>query len=238
MAKKLSDLVQSAVHVLGSTVSEQTMRSRVMLLRKAGLWSSKGRGISAEPVASDATNLLLSILGGGLVTATADTVGLLRQSFHVSNLKTENPRTFFPLPPVSVFDELERGHTLGQMLDALFLDYAKRGGAWSHKHNVPITNIFLDIERHALGWETELFLDDGNDKWSVAYMYSVVPFGLEFDEMDRRTVAAIRERGDLNSILRVSMKTFSALAKCLSEDADSVSTHQEIPERRRTDELG
>jgi len=61
---KLARLVEVASNVLG--VPEKTVRSRVMLLRKNSLWSSIGKGISPDPAPSDASNLLLSFLGGGL----------------------------------------------------------------------------------------------------------------------------------------------------------------------------
>src|SRR5947208_11109723 len=124
--KSTAGLIRRASAVLG--VPEKTVRSRVMLLRKESLWSSIGKGKSPDPAPSDASNLLLSFLGGGLVTKTAETVRMIRSSRHIGS-KLPNGR-FKPLPPVSLYADFAHDHTLGEMLDALFELWSERGGIW------------------------------------------------------------------------------------------------------------
>ena len=146
---ELSRLVEVASNVLG--VPEKTVRSRVMLLRKNSLWSSIGKGISANPAPSDASNLLLSFLGGGLVTETAETVRLLRNCLYVAPSKNEAP------PPISLFAEFGRKHTLGEVLDALFAQWSEHGPPVSLDCNLPFTTVTLAIERYSHGWDVEFF---------------------------------------------------------------------------------
>ena len=130
---KLARLIEVASNVL--RVPEKTVRSRVMLLRKNSLWSSIGKGISADPAPSDASNLLLSFLGGGLVTETAETVKLLRKA------STSHPLKHATLPPISLFAEFAPGHTLGDMVDALFAQWSERGPPVSLVSNLPLTGV-------------------------------------------------------------------------------------------------
>jgi hypothetical protein len=145
----LARLIAVASNVL--RVPEKTMRSRVMLLRKNSLWSSVGKGVSADPAPSDASNLLLSFLGGGLVTETPKTVRLLRKSLYVA------PKYATP-PPLSLFAEFGRKHTLGDTLDALFAQWSERGPPVSLDSNLQLTTISLTIERYSRGWDVEFFL--------------------------------------------------------------------------------
>ena len=88
-------------------VSEASVRSRWVLLRKAGLWSKVGPGRDMpDPKASDVTGLPLSFLAGGLATETAATVGLVRQSRGNH-------------PPVTGMEELQ-DDSLGAMLGLSF----------------------------------------------------------------------------------------------------------------------
>src|SRR6266545_3308915 len=154
--KGTGGLIRSAAAVLG--VPEATVRSRVMLLRKESLWSSEGRGISVDPVPSDASNLLLSFLGGGLVTKAAETVRMIRCCQHILNAPDQKS-----LPPVNLFADLGLDHTLGEMLDALFEKWSSRGDLISDATGRPITDAYLHIERYPRhGWEADLLLKDGS----------------------------------------------------------------------------
>ena len=147
---KLARLIEVASTVL--RVPEKTVRSRVMLLRKNSLWSSIGKGISADLAPSDASNLLLSFLGGGLVTETAETVRRLRTSLYIAPSKNA------ALPPISLFAEFEPQHSLGEMLDALFAQWSEGGPPVSLESNLPFTSITLTIKRYSIGWDAEFLV--------------------------------------------------------------------------------
>jgi hypothetical protein len=213
---KLARLVEVASNVL--RVPEKTVRSRVMLLRKNSLWSSISKGVSADPAPSDASNLLLSFLGGGLVTETAETVRLLRNSLYISASKDAT------LPPISLFAELARGHTLGDVLDALFAQWSEGGPPVSLVSNLQLTGVTLEIERYSRGWDVVFRLRRKTKKtwneelWDVEYEFFPELFGAS----DRKRLARAAQRmaekgGDLVTSARVSERTFSALADCLSQ---------------------
>ena len=208
--KGTGDLIRSAAAVLG--VAESTVRSRVMLLRKESLWSSEGRGKSADPAPSDASNLLFSFLGGGLVTKAAETVRMVRCCQHILNGPDQKS-----LPPVNLFADLGLDHTLGEMLDALFEKWSDRG-LISDATGGPITDAYLFIERYPHGWEAELLLKDSNSQWMVHYEFLgprgrvAVPFPKD-------------DGGDLVTSARATKRTFSALAKCLSGRASNSTNH-------------
>jgi hypothetical protein len=249
LMSKLARLVEVASDVL--RVPEKTVRSRVMLLRKNSLWSSIGKGISADPAPSDASNLLLSFLGGGLVTETAETVSLLRDCLYIASSKGA------ALPPISVFAELGNKHTLGDMLDALFAQWSEHGPPVSVDSNRPFTSITLAIERYSHGWAIEfLFRCDANlptSQWGTSATTTHIDKSTilrgEFDVIECRPThenrgeerwlveyesflnlrstssqgqlarAARRmaeKRGDLVTSARVSERTFTVLAECLS----------------------
>lgn len=219
---KLARLVEVASDVL--RVPEKTVRSRVMLLRKNSLWSSRGKGISADPAPSDASNLLLSFLGGGLVTETAETVRLLRNCVYIAPSKNAAP------PPISLFAEFGRKHALGNMLDALFAQWSERGPPISLDANLPFTCITLVIERYSRGWDVELFLRRdakehwGEEQWFVEYEF--LPELLAASNQKQLARAAQRmaeKRGDLVTSARVSERTFTALADCLSRPTHRAS---------------
>jgi hypothetical protein len=208
--KGTGDLIRSAAAVLG--VPEATVRSRVMLLRKESLWSSEGRGISVNPVPSDASNLLLSFLGGGLVTKAAETVRMMRCCQHILNFRDQKS-----LPPVNLFADLGLGHTLGEMLDAVFEKWSDRGPI-SDATGGPITDAYLFVERYRQGWEAELLLKDSNAQWEVHYEFLgprgrvAVPFPKD-------------DGGDLFTSARVTKTTFTALAKCVSGRPSNSTSH-------------
>jgi hypothetical protein len=207
-------LIETAARVCRGDVTEQTVRSRVMLLRKNGLWSSAGKGVSADPAPSDASNLLLSLLGGGLVTKTAETVRMLRSSLQIPS--TLEDGTFAPLPPISLFATLNVHHTLGQVLDALFSKHL-REGLFSTELNVPITSVELSIGRHAFGWDAELWLGDGNTHYGVEYEYSRIKHRQyrDQDQLDKAVRRAREQRGDLRTTALVTHNTLYALAECV-----------------------
>jgi hypothetical protein len=207
--KRTRDLIRSAAAVLG--VPEATVRSRVMLLRKESLWSSEGKGISANLVPSDASNLLLSFLGGGFVTKAAETVRMIRCCEHILNRRDQKS-----LPPVDLFADLGLDHTLGEMLDAVFEKWSDRGPISATGD--PITGAYLFVERYRQGWEAELFLKDSNAQWEVHYEFLgprgrvAVPFPKD-------------DGGDLCTSARVTKTTFSALAKCVSGRPSNFTNH-------------
>ena len=212
---ELARLVEVASNVL--RVPEKTVRSRVMLLRKNSLWSSIGKGISADPAPSDASNLLLSFLGGGLVTETAETVHLLRTCLYVA------PSKVATLPPISLFAEFGRHHTLGEVLDVLFQHWSERGPPVSLNSNLPFTSVTLEIERYSRGWEAQFTIRRGTNKtWSNEFLqihYKFFPELLATSGQKQLARAAQRmaeKRGDLVTSARVSERTFTALADCLS----------------------
>jgi hypothetical protein len=222
----LARLVEVASNVL--RVPEKTVRSRVMLLRKNSLWSSIGKGISADPAPSDASNLLLSFLGGGLVTETAETVRLLRNCLYVAPSKNAAP------PPISLFAEFGRKHMLGDMLDALFAQWSERGPPVSLDNNLPFTCVTLAIERYSRSWEVELFLrrdtkeNWGEERWFVEYEFFPELLAASNQKQLARAAQRMAEkRGDLVTSARVSERTFTALADCLSRP-----THRAIPATR------
>jgi hypothetical protein len=190
-----------------------------MLLRKESLWSSVGKGKSPDPAPSDASNLLLSFLGGGLVTKTAETVRMIRSSRYIGFKLPDG--TFKPLPPVSLYANFTLDHTLGEMLDALFEQWSERGALWSNLHDVPITNVFLSVERHALGWDVEFSLDDESSKWMVDYEFSrIMGRGLDGEQARLAAQRARKEAGDLITSATIHSSTFSALAQCLPRATD------------------
>lgn len=246
---KMARLVEVASNVL--RVPEKTVRSRVMLLRKNSLWSSSGKGISVDSAPPDASNLLLSFLGGGLVTETAKTVRLLRKCAYVA------PDKDAALPPIGLLAEFTHEHTLGDMLDALFAHWSERGPPVSLDSNLPFTCVSLEIERYSDGWDAELFLrrdaDEkcGEERRHVTYEFlpnRVVPtsiaetalkFALQGEftvipptsmsaasvdkQMTRAARRMVKKRGDLITSARVSECTFIALANCLSRPTHRVS---------------
>jgi hypothetical protein len=213
---RLTRLAEVASNVL--RVPEKTVRSRVMLLRKNSLWSSVGKGVSADVVPSDASNLLLSFLGGGLVTDTAETVRLVRTCLYVAPSKNA------VLPRISLFAELGPGHTLGDMLDALFALWSVSGPPLSLESNLPLTGVELRIERYSRGWDAELLLRrrakgkwTNEELWQVEYEFiseSLVATGQK--QLVRAAKRMAEKGGDLVTSARVSERTFSALADCLS----------------------
>jgi hypothetical protein len=219
---KLARLVEVASNVL--LVPEKTVRSRVMLLRKNSLWSSIGKGVSADPAPSDASNLLLSFLGGGLVTETAETVRLLRNSLYIA------PSKDAALPPISLFIEFSRGHTLGEVLDALFAHWSEGGPPVSLVSNLPLTGVTLEIQRYSRGWDVEFLLRRRTKKtwneelWQVSYeFFPELLAASDQKELARAARRMAEKGGDLVTSAHVSERTFSALAGCLSQ-----STHRAI----------
>jgi hypothetical protein len=211
-------------------VPEKTVRSRVMLLRKNSLWSSISKGVSADPAPSDASNLLLSFLGGGLVTETAETVRLLRNSLYVASSKDA------ALPRISPFAEFGHKHTLGDTLDALFAQWSERGPPVSLVSNLPLTDVTLEIERYSRGWDVEFRLRRRTKKispwnkelWHVAYEFFPELLAASDQKRLARAAQRIAEKGgDLVTSARVSERTFTALADCLSRP-----THRAIPATR------
>jgi len=219
---KLARLVEVASNVL--RVPEKTMRSRVMLLRKNSLWSSIGKGIRADPAPSDASNLLLSFLGGGLVTETAETVRLLRDCLYIASSKDA------ALPPVSLFADFERRHTLGNVLDALFAQWSERGPPVSLDSHLPLTNVTLTIERYSRGWDVELLLRRhikkkwSKELWIVDYEFFPELLAASGQKQLARAAQRMAEKGgDLVTSARVSERTFTALADCLSRPTHRAS---------------
>jgi hypothetical protein len=198
--KGLTALSQATSRVLG--VAEKTVRSRIMLLRKEGLWSSAGHGVTANPVPADATNLLLSFLGGGLVTKVAETVRLVRYCEHIRDSDQAS------LPPVNLFAGLNLRHTLGEMLDSLFENWSDRGPI--SDAGDAIAAVGIRIERYGPhGWEAEMFLrSSSGDIWDLHYEFLgprgriAVPFPDD-------------KPGDLITSARVGEETFAAMAECL-----------------------
>jgi hypothetical protein len=219
---KLARLVKVTSNVL--RVPEKTVRSRVMLLRKNSLWSSIGKGVSADPAPSDASNLLLSFLGGGLVTETAETVRLVRTCLYVAPSKNAAP------PPVSLFAEFGPGHTLGDMLDALFALWSVSGPLISLNSGLPLTGIDLEIERYSGGWNAELLLRrrakgkwTNEELWQVEYEFISGSLASTGQKQLARAAKRMAEKGgDLVTSARVSERTFSALAECLSQPTHRV----------------
>jgi hypothetical protein len=239
LMSELAHLVEVASDVLG--VPEKTVRSRVMLLRKNSLWSSIGKGISADPAPSDASNLLLSFLGGGLVTETAETVRLLRNCLYVAPLKNAT------LPPISLFAEFGQNHTLGDMLDALFAQWSEDGPPVSLDSNLSFSTVTLAVDRYSHGWDIEFLFrlqpnplatqDTAYDqtadptlrgdftvitepqrtRWLVEYEY--FPELLAATNKKRAYAAQCMAGtpGDLVTSARVTERTFAALADCLSQ---------------------
>ena len=151
---------------------------------------------------------------GGLVTKTAETVRMDRSSRHIGTKLPDG--TFQPLPPVSLYADLAPCHTLGEMPDALFEQWSERGGLWSNLHDVPIMDISLRVERFAIGWDVELFLDDGRSKWTIDYEFSrIMGRELEGEQLHLAVQRAREEAGDLITSATIRSPTFSALAKCL-----------------------
>src|SRR5262245_15702572 len=202
--KGLAALSQATSRVLG--VPEKTVRSRIMLLRKEGLWSSAGHGVTANPVPADATNLLLSFLGGGLVTKVAETVRLIRHCQFVLNDDSDQAS----LPPVNLFVGLSLNHTIGEMLDSLFEKWSDRGLISDAGDSIDAAGI--RIERYGPhGWEADMFLrSSSRDIWDLHYEFLgphgriAVPFPDD-------------EPGDLTTSARVSDRTFAAMAECLAD---------------------
>jgi hypothetical protein len=189
-----------------------------MLLRKESLWSSQGKGISVNPVPSDASNLLLSFLGGGLVTKVAETVRMIRCCQHILNWRDQKS-----LPPVNLFSDLGLDHTLGEMLDAVLEKWSDRGPI-SDATGGPITDAYLSVERHRQGWEAELLLKDSNAQWEVHYEF-LGPHGrvaVPFPKNDG---------GDLCTSASVTKITFSALAKCVSGRPSNSTNHSARADR-------
>ena len=230
-----------------------------MLLRKNSLWSSIGKGISADPAPSDASNLLLSFLGGGLVTETAETVRLLRNCLYVAPSKNEAP------PPISLFAEFGRKHTLGEVMDALFAQWSEHGPPVSLDSNLPFTTVTLAIERYSHGWDVEFFFrlqpnprttqettspatrdttysltsdsiirgeftvitepqrglsskNRGDEQWLVEYeFFPELLAATNKKQLARAARLLAEKRGDLTTSARVTERTFTALAECLSE---------------------
>jgi hypothetical protein len=256
---KLASFIEVASNVL--LVPQKTVRSRIMLLRKNSLWSSIGKGISPDPAPSDASNLLLSFLGGGLVTETAETVRLLRNCLYVAPSKNEAP------PPIRLFAEFGRKHTLGDILDALFAQWLERGPPVSLNSNLPFTSVTLEIERYAHGWDVELFLrressltaqdttsalttdpiikgdfevfteprrSRDEEQWLAEYEF--IPellAGTNKTQMTRAAQRMVERRGDLVTSARVSERSFAALADCLSQ----ATHHASQPSHRQPNRL-
>jgi hypothetical protein len=234
----LAHLIEVASNVL--RVPEKTVRSRVMLLRKNSLWSSIGKGISPDPAPSDASNLLLSFLGGGLVTETAETVRLLRNCLHVAPLKGAT------LPPISLFAEFGQNHTLGDMLDALFAQWSEDGPPVSLDSNLSFSSVTLAVDRYSHGWDIEflfrlqpnplatqdttydqtadatirgdfsVFTEPLRTQWLVEYEYFPELFAANNKERAHAAQCMAGTPGDLVTSARVTERTFAALADCLS----------------------
>jgi hypothetical protein len=245
LMSELARLVEVASNVLG--VPEKTVRSRVMLLRKNSLWSSIGKGISADPAPSDASNLLLSFLGGGLVTETADTVRLLRNCLYVAPIKSAT------LPPISLFAKFAQNHTLGDMLDALFTQWSEDGPPVSLDSNLSFSTVTLAVDRYSHGWDIEflfrlqpnplatqdttydetadptirgdfaVFTEPQRSRWLVEYEYFPELLAATNKKRARAAQCMAGTPGDLVTSARVTERTFAALADCLSQPTHHAS---------------
>jgi hypothetical protein len=163
---------------------------------------------------------LLSFLGGGLVTKAAETVRMVRCCQHILNGPDQKS-----LPPVNLFADLGLGHTLGEMLDALFEKWSDRG-LISDATGGPIVHAYLFIERYSHGWLAELLLKDSNVRWMVEYEFlgprgrMAVPFPKD-------------DGGNLVTSARVNERAFSALAKCISGRPYNSTNHPARADRSK-----
>jgi len=155
---KLRDLVRSVAFVLDE--SEATVNVRAMMLRKAKLLRSTGRGLHAASMGpSDATNLLLACTVGGQATACAAVVERVRRA---SLVKTSS----VDLPPAAYFGLKLLPRNLGEALDALFANTLLP--ARSPLELNPRAILF-SIERDRGGWSADIDFSNADERWRIGF---------------------------------------------------------------------
>jgi hypothetical protein len=201
---KLSQIIEPFSAAL-VTVPARSLNVRAVMLRKAGLISSGGRGTGgAEMQASDCTNLLLAAMVGGEAIAVAAAVELARSASRVPHLDRG------AVPPV---DFVRR--TLGETLDGLFTAIVDTGMPSNSKTGFPLTNVDFSLgQPTSFGVSAELSLDDGDTEGSLAFNRSAKAFdGVPEEDWGRVALSLIPEgRSTMGMRTRTTVDTSVLLA--------------------------
>jgi hypothetical protein len=213
---KLAVLSPTLAQTLG--MPKPTVNVLAMTLRKAGLISSGGRGRGgAEMTPTDVTNLLLAAMGGGHAKDAPEVVRRLREA--TSQQSAPGPKG--PPPILPDLPLLSAVHTLGAVLDAIFLNYAAEGELIEQGAGLPITNMrFAVTFPHRLSYQAELWIDTGDDTWTLRYHRNYPDFDLapkaHWNEIAR---SLLDGQGDLAFKATITSNTFYALSEALGDSA-------------------
>jgi len=187
-----------------------------------------------DPTPSDATNLLLSFLAGGLATDTAETVRNVRGS--------KGSR-----PPIAGLDDVWDG-TLGTMLDGLFAvlaavgeltiredDWARQveGMGWKKadksralQENLRIGYATLSIRKNWLGWQTDVSVAQRDTSWAFGCSFAAAlpeNNALLSEKDPERALELLRSQNVVQpnrvTTETVGYPTLAGLAACLNGDA-------------------
>lgn len=210
---KLAVFSPVLAHALG--IPRACVNVLAVTLRKAGLVTRKGRGRGgAEMTPTDMTNLLLAAMGGGHAKDAPDVVRRLREATSEPAPSDSNGS---PLPTLPNLPPLNALHSLGEVLDAILLNYVAEGELIDEDSGLPITNMSLVVTfPHRVGYQAELWIDTGDDDWTIRYHRSHPDFDGEprerWNEIARRLLDG---QCDLTFKATVTSSTFYVLSEAL-----------------------
>jgi hypothetical protein len=218
MTSPLEKLVWTAARALGE--EESAVRSRWQLLRKAGLWSRTGRGRTmGYPTAADVGNLLLSFMAGERTTTTGRAVPVIRDA-RLNSVGAGAPDQ--PLPPIPLFEGIDRKQRFGHVLDRMLRQWSKLGGLEGETPGTFVSRVVLTVDEGPIGFQVELLLQGSDGEPWDGVSYLAAP-GIDDVRSLKRRQEIYRERfaegPDLSTRRAVSDRTLSAFARCLSSDA-------------------
>lgn len=215
---KLQQLIETCAETLG--VERTSVNVLAMHLRKEGLIRSSGRGPNgAEMSATDASNLILAVLGGGYAKDAARTVGLIRAGW-VEDYNCSRGNKY-ALPPLALYDQLNSAHTLGDALDGIINLFVAEGCIYKKRTGDPIYGTSFEIQPTLLGWESRLIFDDEKISWTARYRsYNKTMLELIKKKDPMQSLIENREILFTSNITRVTIeqinsRTFDVIAELL-----------------------
>ena len=209
---RLSDLVSSLSKALG--IPEPRLRLFARHTREGGFITTKGRGTSAaEMTTSDATNLVLAVMGTDTAKEVAKAVETFRRL-----VPYQLPKNWSKLG-IGLVQDLPEDHTFGDAMEAL-IDAAIDGSVESfltlpstgddEKGVVFPINIIVTIHSPQMNaWI--IFTTHDNREWRVNY-YD--PDQEKMDSWDIDSLKRLRA-GDLDRSCAISGVTFLAIGDLL-----------------------
>jgi hypothetical protein len=162
---KIRDLQALYSEKLG--IAESSVHVLAMMLRKAKLIHTTGRGRPAADMApNDATNLLLAALGGGAPTKSASTVRAIREAKKSSVRHEANGRIDSGIPEeFAKLGDLLGAFTIADALNAMIA--ARIAGASNSVHS-------LSILRVPGGFAPKLIVKNDREVWTITF-YQKIP---------------------------------------------------------------